>query len=153
MNIPITKPALGEEEARAPYGAIKSGWVTQGPKVADARERGVQSGRTRRRRDAVGRPDIRRDRLLELGDLRPLRPPPALDRSVGRAGLLLAERGFGDRDVHLLARFGRHACLLLDSRAGKRPAPPGDELPQTVGERRRRAESEHFLGPTRVAVA
>jgi perosamine synthetase len=35
MNIPITRPALGEEEARAPYGSIKSGWVTQGPKVAE----------------------------------------------------------------------------------------------------------------------
>src|SRR5712692_2375389 len=35
MNIPITKPALGEEEARAPYDSIRSGWVTQGPKVAE----------------------------------------------------------------------------------------------------------------------
>src|SRR5256712_2523196 len=35
MNIPITKPALGEEEARAPFDSIKSGWVTQGPKVAE----------------------------------------------------------------------------------------------------------------------
>jgi perosamine synthetase len=34
MNIPITKPALGEEEARAPFESIRSGWVTQGPKVA-----------------------------------------------------------------------------------------------------------------------
>ncbi len=35
MNIPITKPALGEDEARAPYESIRSGWVTQGPKVAE----------------------------------------------------------------------------------------------------------------------
>ena len=35
LNVPITKPALGEEEARAPFEAIKSGWVTQGPKVAE----------------------------------------------------------------------------------------------------------------------
>src|SRR5260370_16756126 len=35
MNVPITKPALGEEEARAPFDSIKSGWVTQGPKVAE----------------------------------------------------------------------------------------------------------------------
>ena len=35
MSIPITKPALGEEEARAPFDSIRSGWVTQGPKVAD----------------------------------------------------------------------------------------------------------------------
>src|SRR5881397_4055967 len=35
MSIPITKPALGGEEARAPYESIKSGWVTQGPKVAE----------------------------------------------------------------------------------------------------------------------
>ena len=35
MSIPITKPALGEEEARAPFDSIKSGWVTQGPRVAE----------------------------------------------------------------------------------------------------------------------
>src|SRR5437868_8707120 len=35
LNVPITKPSLGEEEARAPYESIKSGWVTQGPKVAE----------------------------------------------------------------------------------------------------------------------
>ncbi|HEV2250429.1 MAG TPA: DegT/DnrJ/EryC1/StrS family aminotransferase [Candidatus Limnocylindria bacterium] len=35
LNVPITKPSLGEEEARAPYDSIKSGWVTQGPKVAE----------------------------------------------------------------------------------------------------------------------
>ena len=35
MTVPITRPALGEEEARAPYESIKSGWVTQGPKVAE----------------------------------------------------------------------------------------------------------------------
>src|SRR5712664_1429214 len=35
MSVPITKPSLGEEEARAPYESIKSGWVTQGPKVAE----------------------------------------------------------------------------------------------------------------------
>src|SRR5438552_1114680 len=34
LTIPITKPSLGEEEARAPYESIRSGWVTQGPKVA-----------------------------------------------------------------------------------------------------------------------
>lgn len=35
LNVPITKPALTEEEARAPFDSIKSGWVTQGPKVAE----------------------------------------------------------------------------------------------------------------------
>src|SRR5437868_13298486 len=35
MIVPITKPALGEEEARAPFDSIKAGWVTQGPRVAD----------------------------------------------------------------------------------------------------------------------
>lgn len=35
MNVPITKPTLGEEEARAPMASIASGWVTQGPKVAE----------------------------------------------------------------------------------------------------------------------
>src|SRR5206468_2117917 len=35
MKIPITKPALGEDEARAPFESIRSGWVTQGPKVAE----------------------------------------------------------------------------------------------------------------------
>ena len=34
MTVPITKPSLGDEEARAPFDSIKSGWVTQGPKVA-----------------------------------------------------------------------------------------------------------------------
>src|SRR5437762_2804712 len=35
LNVPITKPTLGEAEARAPFDSIKSGWVTQGPKVAE----------------------------------------------------------------------------------------------------------------------
>ena len=35
LNVPITKPTLGDEEARAPFESIKSGWVTQGPKVAE----------------------------------------------------------------------------------------------------------------------
>jgi dTDP-4-amino-4,6-dideoxygalactose transaminase len=35
MTVPITKPALGEEEAQAPFESIKAGWVTQGPKVAE----------------------------------------------------------------------------------------------------------------------
>ncbi|MGH2500775.1 MAG: DegT/DnrJ/EryC1/StrS family aminotransferase [Candidatus Limnocylindria bacterium] len=35
LNIPITKPSLSEEEARAPFESIRSGWVTQGPKVAE----------------------------------------------------------------------------------------------------------------------
>ncbi|MEK7860111.1 MAG: DegT/DnrJ/EryC1/StrS family aminotransferase [Chloroflexota bacterium] len=35
MSIPITKPSLGDEEARAPYDSIRSGWVTQGPRVAE----------------------------------------------------------------------------------------------------------------------
>ena len=35
MNIPITRPTLGDEEARAPMASIASGWVTQGPKVAE----------------------------------------------------------------------------------------------------------------------
>jgi dTDP-4-amino-4,6-dideoxygalactose transaminase len=34
LQVPITKPSLGEEEARAPYESIRSGWVTQGPVVA-----------------------------------------------------------------------------------------------------------------------
>lgn len=35
LNVPITKPSLTEEEARAPFESIRSGWVTQGPKVAE----------------------------------------------------------------------------------------------------------------------
>ena len=42
LTIPIAKPSLGEEEARAPYESIRSGWVTQGPKVA-AFEKAVAS--------------------------------------------------------------------------------------------------------------
>ena len=33
--IPITKPLLGPEEEEAAVAAIRSGWVTQGPKVAE----------------------------------------------------------------------------------------------------------------------
>ena len=40
MRIPVTKPYLTEEEARAPFDSIATGWVTQGPKVA-AFERAV----------------------------------------------------------------------------------------------------------------
>ncbi len=35
LNVPITKPTLGEEEAKAPFDSIRTGWVTQGPKVAE----------------------------------------------------------------------------------------------------------------------
>ena len=38
LNIPITKPFLGEEEAAAAREAILSGWVTQGPQVAKFEE-------------------------------------------------------------------------------------------------------------------
>ena len=33
--IPITKPTLGEEEIAATAAVLRSGWVTQGPRVAD----------------------------------------------------------------------------------------------------------------------
>jgi dTDP-4-amino-4,6-dideoxygalactose transaminase len=39
LNVPITKPTLGEDEARAPMASIASGWVTQGPKVKEFEER------------------------------------------------------------------------------------------------------------------
>ncbi len=35
LTVPLTKPSLTEEEARAPFESIRSGWVTQGPKVAE----------------------------------------------------------------------------------------------------------------------
>jgi len=35
LTVPITKPSLTDEEARAPFESIRSGWVTQGPKVAE----------------------------------------------------------------------------------------------------------------------
>lgn len=38
MNIPIAKPFLGKEEADAAHKTILSGWVTQGPKVAEFEE-------------------------------------------------------------------------------------------------------------------
>ena len=79
---------------------------------ADARQRQMQSGRAGGRRDAVPRADVRRDRPLELGDLRTLRHPAALDRLVRRARLVFPERRLGDRDVHLLTRLCRHGGLL-----------------------------------------
>jgi perosamine synthetase len=33
--IPLTRPEFGDEEARAVAGVLKSGWVVQGPKVAE----------------------------------------------------------------------------------------------------------------------
>jgi len=35
MKIPITKPYLGDEEEKAILEALKSGWIVQGPKVAE----------------------------------------------------------------------------------------------------------------------
>jgi perosamine synthetase len=35
MKIPITKPMFGEEEERAVVEVLRSGWVVQGPKVAE----------------------------------------------------------------------------------------------------------------------
>ena len=37
--IPIAKPYLTEEEARAAYDAVLSGWVTQGPRVLELEQR------------------------------------------------------------------------------------------------------------------
>lgn len=39
MNIPIAKPYLGKEEEEAASEAIRSGWVSQGPKVKEFEER------------------------------------------------------------------------------------------------------------------
>src|SRR5688572_2968437 len=35
MKIPISKPFFGEEEKRAVVGPLESGWVVQGPQVAE----------------------------------------------------------------------------------------------------------------------
>jgi perosamine synthetase len=39
MNIPVTKPCLGQEEIRAVADRLISGWVVQGPKVREFEER------------------------------------------------------------------------------------------------------------------
>lgn len=39
MRIPITRPAVGEEEARAASEAILSGWLSQGPRVQEFERR------------------------------------------------------------------------------------------------------------------
>jgi perosamine synthetase len=39
MNIPITKPFIGEEEKQLVSEVITSGWISQGPKVAEFEER------------------------------------------------------------------------------------------------------------------
>ena len=35
MTIPVMRPWLGEEEAAAAAAAVSSGWVAQGPRVAE----------------------------------------------------------------------------------------------------------------------
>jgi perosamine synthetase len=35
MKIPITRPLFGEEEEHAVVGVLRSGWIVQGPKVAE----------------------------------------------------------------------------------------------------------------------
>src|SRR3954462_14788060 len=40
--IPIAKPYLTEEEARAAYDTILTGWITQGPKVREFEEKFAQ---------------------------------------------------------------------------------------------------------------
>ena len=39
MKIPVSRPYLGEAEARSAYETILTNWVTQGPKVAEFEER------------------------------------------------------------------------------------------------------------------
>ncbi len=39
MNIPIAKPYLTEEDAKAAYETILTGWITQGPKVLEFEEK------------------------------------------------------------------------------------------------------------------
>lgn len=39
MNIPIAKPYIIEDDAQAAYDTIMSGWITQGPKVAEFEEK------------------------------------------------------------------------------------------------------------------
>ena len=35
QNIPVARPFIGEEEEQAVVSALRSGWVSQGPKVAE----------------------------------------------------------------------------------------------------------------------
>jgi dTDP-4-amino-4,6-dideoxygalactose transaminase len=40
--IPIAKPYLTEEEAKAAYDTVLTGWVTQGPRVQEFEEKFAQ---------------------------------------------------------------------------------------------------------------
>ena len=39
MKVPLTRPSFSETEVKAVGRVLKSGWVTQGPKVAEFEER------------------------------------------------------------------------------------------------------------------
>ena len=83
LMIPVMKPWLGEEEARAAADAVASGWVAQGPRVAEfeAAVRRARRRRARRRRLVV------HDRAAP-GDV----PAGPGSRRRGRRALVLVHR-------------------------------------------------------------
>jgi hypothetical protein len=81
---------------------------------AERHEREVQRRRARRDRDGVLRPDVGRERRLELRHARPLRQPPGAQHRRDRSLLLDADERLGDWDG-LAHQFLRRASSALTS--------------------------------------
>ena len=88
----VVAPDCSTTLADATY--VNAGTTTSSPgRDAEHRERQVQSGRARGRRECVLGPGELPKQALELGHLRPLHDPTGLERRHHRLGLLLPKNG------------------------------------------------------------